>query len=150
MESTWQDKAAGVIGRAGLAMQKKFAFLMNKLVGNLSSRTLKIWLIVFCTCGGLASLYSIAQSFTNNKPDKVFTVEQSSVPKHFNRTGDAAITHDVIVDEKVFQAIQLFKRYVDSLRVGHDTAYTQLLTERPGLLDSIVLLERIYYSQKIK
>jgi hypothetical protein len=39
---------------------------------------------------------------------------------------------------------------MDSLKTKSTKQYDSIMLERPGLLDSIMMLEEIYYSQKIK
>jgi hypothetical protein len=76
------------------------------------------------------------------KEDKqpAFQVKQVDAPKHFDKTGSEINEPENYVSEEMYQEIQDYKKYMDSLG----------LTIRPGLMDSINILESIYHSQKIK
>ena len=71
------------------------------------------------------------------------------VPKHFDKTGDEVIP-EAYVDEETFYKMQGFKKYMDSLKQNKSKQYDSIMQARPGLMDSVQVLEEIYYSQKQK
>jgi len=145
------DKVAGKIAGFGLAMQKGFAKTMNKLFEKMNHKRLKIWLIVFCvTCGGY-SIYLLANAIVSpSTTQHSIKIDPVKVPKHFDDTGDELLTPDNSVDEQTFQNIQAFKKYMDSLKQAGSKEYDSILTVRPFLMDTVLMLEQIYYSQKQK
>ena len=60
------------------------------------------------------------------------------------------LSTDNAVDEETFLKIQAFKSYMDSLKQAKSIQYDSILTARPYLMDTVLLLEQIYYSQKQK
>jgi hypothetical protein len=144
------DKVAGKIAGAGLRMQRAFGNKMNKLFENMNQLKLKRGLIVFTLLAGSYSLYLIVTAITKPIKQNSFKVEQIDVPKHFNKTGDEIIEQNAMVDEETYTNIQQFKKYMDSLKFNNTKQYDSILITRPGLIDSVQMLEQIYYSQKIK
>jgi len=131
----WMDKAAGKISSTLLKWQTKVSDMISRKLNKVSLKRLKILLIAFCLIsGGYSGYLMISAVFFKTKPS--IRIEQTKVPQHFDRTGDAII--DGRIDEDLFRTIQEYKKYMDSLRQPI----------RPGLLDSIRILEEIYYSQQ--
>ena len=132
----WTDKAAGTIGDAMLTLQDKFAGFMNKTFAVMPVNKLKIVVIVFGLLGGGCSLYLVANAvFT--KPKSSIKIDRIDVPGNFDETGDKL--NELIVDEQTYRQIQAFKK---------SSFYDSTIRARPGLQDSIKLLESIYHSQK--
>lgn len=100
-------------------------------------KRLKMLLVVFCFISGGFSLYLVISAVLS-KPNPSIKIDKMNVPKHFDNTGDA-ITGSGI-DEELYREIQEYRRYMDSLKQPI----------RPGLLDSIRILEEIYHSQQKK
>lgn len=145
------DKVAGKIAGAGIKMQQLFAGKMNKLFENMNVKGIKILLIVFCVTAGGFSLYLLANSiFKKDNKQQVLKIEQVDIPKHFNKTGDDKIITEAAIDEQTYNQIQDFKMYMDSIRVHKRKEYDSIIINRPGLLDSVQMLEQIYLSQKQK
>lgn len=145
------DKVAGKIAGLGIALQKKFAAAMNKLFEKMSYKRLKIWLAVFCiTCGGY-SMYILANAvFSKATNQQSIKIDPVKVPKHYDNAGDEMLAPDNAVGEETFQKIQAFKKYMDSLKLAGSKQYDSILTARPYLMDTVLILEQIYYSQKQK
>jgi hypothetical protein len=144
------DKVAGKIAGAGLKIQKAFGNKMNKLFENMNQLKLKRGLIVFTLLASSYSLYLVITAITKPTLPNNFKVEQIDVPKHFDKTGDEIIEQDAMVDEETYTNIQQFKKYMDSLKFNSTKQYDSILISRPGLMDSVQMLEEIYHSQKIK
>jgi hypothetical protein len=145
------DKVAGKIARAGIIVQSKFANGMNKIFTGMNVKRLKLSLIIFCIgCGGY-SVYLFTDAIVNPAANQnAIRIEQAIVPKHFDKTGDEIISTENNVDEETFNQIQQFKHYLDSLRQNKSYLYDSILTARPLLMDTVLMLEQIYYSQKQK
>lgn len=145
------DKVAGKIAKAGLAVQIKFAKGMNKIVAGMNTKRLKLYLIIFCIgCGGY-SIYLFTDAIVNTDANnKALQIDKTSIPSHFDNTGDDIIAPDNSVDEETFNQIQQFKQYLDSLKQSRSYLYDSILSARPLLMDTVLMLEQIYYSQKQK
>jgi hypothetical protein len=144
------DKAAREIAGLSLKIQRTFAEGMNKIFRRMNTKKLKGFLILFCICAGGYSIYLAVTAITGSeKNQKSFKVDPVDVPKHFDKTGDEIMT-DAYVDEQTFYKIQGFKKYMDSLKQNKNKQYDSILQARPDLMDSVQVLEEIYYSQKQK
>lgn len=148
-ENRLQDKVAGRIAGAGIKLQTKFADLMNKTFSGMNTNKLKTLLIIFCLgCGGY-SIYLVANAiFSSNILQPSFQIDQVDVPKHFDKAGDEIVQPENYVDEETYRKIQGFKQYMDSLRINKSKLYDSLIIARPGLMDSVLMLEQIYHQQK--
>lgn len=145
------DKVAGKIAGAGIALQNKFAKTMNKLFEKMNYKRLKIWLIIFCiTCGGY-SIYLLANAILSpTSTQHSIKIDPVNVPKHFDNGGDEMLAPENAVDEETFKNILAFKHYMDSLKQAKSNEYDSILTARPFLMDTVLMLEQIYYSQQKK
>lgn len=150
-ENKQQDKVAGKIAGAWLRIQTKFSEHMNKLFSKMSARKLKTMLIVFCLgCGGYSVYLLVNAIVSSDKRQPYFKIDQVDIPKHFDKTGDEITQPESYVDERTYQQIQGFKQYMDSLKINKSKLYDSIMVARPGLMDSILVLEEIYNSQKLK
>lgn len=117
----------------------------------MSVKKLKVILVVFCLgCGGYSIYLMVNAIVSPDKKQPSFKVDQVDVPKHFDETGDEIIQPESYVDEGTYQQIQGFKEYLDSLKTNKSKLYDSIMVARPGLMDSILALEEIYNSQKLK
>ena len=135
----WTDRAAGKIAGVLLALQTKFAKLMHKTVADWPVRKLKVSLIIFCILAGGFSIYFAAVAVFRADRQPAYTIDKMNAPKHIDKTGDEIITP--AVDEDVYREIQAFKK---------SSYYDSIVRSRPGLTDSIKMLEEIYEAQKIR
>ncbi len=130
-ENVLQDKVAGKIAGGLILLQTKFSDRMNKL------KNLKGLLIGFCVLSAGLSIYFFVDAIVS-KPKARFSIDQVKVPKHFDKSGDEIMESEMPDD--IYQQIQDYKNYMDSLG----------LPIRPGLMDSIRILEEIYLQQHKK
>jgi hypothetical protein len=137
----WKDKAAGKIAGIAFKLQTKFAFFMNRLVSNIPPKRLKLLLIVFCFLSGGFSAYLAAHAiFAHTPKEPAINLNPIHMPRHYDRTGSEINEPENRISDELYQEIQAYKKAMDSL--GEPI--------RPGLLDSIVILENIYLSQQTK
>lgn len=145
--NTVAEKIAGIL----LNGQVKFCNVVNTYLSKMSIQKLKIMLITFCVGAGGYSIYLIGNSIAGGgKKEEVNKVGRLSLPKHFRRTGDELSVKGNYIDDKSFNKIEQVKNYLDSLKLSNKKIYDSILRARPLLLDSISILEAIYYSQKQK
>lgn len=150
-KTTMSDKVAGKIAGVGIKAQRLFAEKMNKLFMKTDFKRLKLILIFFCVSAGGYSIYLIAESvFSPGRKQKSFEIQQVDIPKHFNKTGDETVMPEATIDEQTYLQIQDFRKHMDSLKLNRTTEYDSILQARPGLMDSVQVLEQIYLSQQKK
>lgn len=148
---TVSDKVAGKIAGLGIKLQQLFAEKMNRVFMKTDFKRLKIILIIFCIGAGGYSIYLIANSVISpDKKQNSFEIQQMDVPKHFDKTGDENLIPEAYVDEETWQEVKQFRNYMDSLKQKRRNEYDSILQARPGLMDSVQMLEQIYLSQKQK
>jgi hypothetical protein len=134
-ENPAKDKLAGTIAGFLIKVQTKCSDFMNDKLSRVPVKKMKAFLILFCLFwGGLSGYYLFTAIF--NKKQAPIKVESINVPRHINTTVDEQI--EGRVDKETFDKIESYKKYMDSTH--------ELI--RPGLLDSINILEQIYLSQQ--
>lgn len=148
-EKTHQGKDKLAKGIAGfiLTMQTGFARKMSRLTRKMPTSSMKVALVFFCMLGTGSSLYFIVKAVQKSAPGLI-RIERISVPKYYNNTDESA-RPDVIVTKREHEEMQAFQRYMDSLHKNNTgkAMYDSIMMNRPGLLDSVNMLEEIYQSQ---
>lgn len=151
MDTPAQDTVGTKIAKAIIKAQTEFAKRMNKKVSGVSMRKLKIGLAFFCLLSAGTSIYvALNAVLENDKVNSSFKIDQTSVPKHFDKTGDEARDVQNELNVELYHQIKTFKVYMDSLKRNAKAEYDSIIISRPGLMDSIKMLEQIYLSQQIK
>ena len=148
LENTAQDRIAkNVVGKM-LRLQQRWAAFMERHTERLSVKWKLIVLFFFCLCSGGLSILFIARSLMNNHATS-FHVIQGKIPQHISKSGDERTKAVTIVTKEEYDKIQHFRKYMDSLARSPSgkKSYDSILINRPGLMDSIILIENIYLSQ---
>lgn len=135
IENPLQDKVAGKIAGVFILMQTKFSNAMSKQFNGVPVKRMKLFLLCFCMISGGLSLYFLVNALVS-KPKPSFKIDQVRMPQHFDRSGDEVM--EGVMPEDIYQQIQEYRRYMDSL--GEPI--------RPGLQDSMRILEEIYLQQQ--
>lgn len=125
----WKDKVAVKVAGALINLQAKVSDRMNK------SRYLKTILISFCVVSGSLSAYFLIDAIIT-KPTPSFRIDHVRLPKHFDQSGDEVMEN--VLPGDIYQDIQEYRHYMDS--IGEPI--------RPGLQDSMQMLEEIYLQQQ--
>jgi len=145
-----QDKLAETIVRTCLCWQDKWASWMQRKTMHVSRKTKLIVLFTFISLTGGYNLYLIARSFLT-KQTTILSINAIKTPEHVLRSSDEVLKRNAIIMEKELQSIQQFKLYMDSL--AHSPTgknlFDSINTARPGLMDSILIIENIYLSHKL-
>jgi len=139
-------KLAGLISK----LQTMFAGEMNRLFDGVSPSRMKKVLLLFCAVTCLLSSYCIIKALKTDSDHNSLKVDHSKTPGYFDKTGEAPTHNGVLIDEESFSKVQVFRRYMDSLKVSDSSKFDSIQRQRPGLMDSITTLESLYYTQKIK
>jgi hypothetical protein len=133
-------------------IQNGFAGLMGRWVNRLTQRGKKIFLIIFILVFGSYSLYILLNTFIGNRKKSVKSVKPAdiSIPKYLNKAGDENTSKTVVVTDDDLKKIRSFNQYMDSLKLSitGKRVYDSIRLTRPGLMDSIRVLEQIYFFQQ--
>ena len=143
-----RDKVAKGIAGFLLSIQNRFASFMSAITNNLNKKAKQVYLAIFCLVFGGLSLYAFIEAFQNSeRAVNSIKPAQISMPKYYDRTGTE--TEGLTVSDKEINRINRFKKYMDSLShsVKGRGVYDSILKARPGLMDSIKIIEQLYYSQ---
>jgi hypothetical protein len=145
------DKVAVGIVTKCLRVQGKWADYMQRRANRLSPRAKKYSLVLFCALSVSCSLYLIIEGFKGYST-KDLGVAPIHVPVHTTETGDEATRSPLLITKKEFERIERFRHNVDSL--GKSATGTKvrdsMLSLRPGLMDSIRVIEKLYQLQNAK
>jgi hypothetical protein len=124
---------------------------MQRKSDKLSGGAKKCCLVLFCLLSLGCSLYLILKSFSSSN-DKTLMVAPINVPLHSANGGDYDTRSPLLLTKAEFQRIEQFSRYMDSLNssVSGKRIRDSLLLSRPGLMDSIQVLKRLFQLQTSK
>ncbi len=126
------DKAANGIANGILNSQNSFARHMFFITKKWKQKHQWIFLYMVCLIFGGMSILAIVRPFKIKEMNKVFMPKFINIPKNIvpkNRV--------LVITENEFQKVQEYKQ-----------KHPNLEKEKPGLSDSLGLIEQIYYSQK--
>lgn len=144
-DDTLTDRAAKGITKVILKMQKSFAAFMGKQAGRISASSLKFLLVIFFVTGTGLSVYCVVEAFTEKKI--AIKVGRIQVPKYYEGN-DETVQPGVSISKQQYGEMLGFQSYMDSLKQTNLGTYDSIVACRPGLLDSVKVLERIYEQQK--
>lgn len=150
-ENIAKERIANSIVSACLRFQQRWADSMQRRTERLSRNGKLIILSLFCLTAGSLSVYLIASSVKSHKASS-FTVIHLKKTPYAIKAGDENTKALLIVTKEEYEKIQRFRFYMDSL-AGSPSGkklYDSILSQRPGLMDSILLIENIYQSQNKK
>ena len=131
--------------------QQNWSNWLHHKTEKVSARRKLIILILFCvlTCG--YNLYLLTVTFSE-KNLLNFSVTALKKPEYASNSGNENTKAAAIIVEEQNKRIENFKRYMDSLARSPtgNTIHDSILAIRPGLMDSISLIENMYQSQHKK
>jgi len=143
----WQDKAAVKIYMIINQMQTGFASFMSKKLNHLTAKRRKtVFILLFILIGSL-SVYQIVHGIISDSAiGNTMKIDRINFPIHDSKRNIERIK----VTEKDYQSIASFKHYMDSLNKSLEGKYQydSILQARPGLMDSVQVLEQLYLSQQ--
>jgi len=126
------DKAATGIANGILKSQRWFANTLESLTNKWKQKQQWFFLYAVCLVFGGLSIAAIVNSFKTGANSNTLMPKSISVPKNIYKEDKP-----FLITENEFQKVQEYKR-----------THHSLLKERPGLFDSLSLIEQYYYSQK--
>jgi hypothetical protein len=128
------DKAATGIANGILKSQRWFAGGLEGLTKKWKQKQQWFFLIGVCLLFGGLSITAIFNSFKQSVNYKVVIPKAISIPKPTQEN-----ISPYLITEEEFTQVQKYKQQ-----------HPNILKERPGLFDSLTLIEQSYYSQKNK
>lgn len=126
------NKAATRIANAIIKSQNVFASHMFSFTKNWKQKQQMIFLYMVCFVFGGLSIVAIINPFKAKDQDETIILKSLSVPKSIQKQ-----KNQFTITENEFQQVHEYKR-----------KFPNLQKERPGLFDSLNLVEQMYYSQK--
>lgn len=133
-ESPIQSKAVTAIANGILNSQNWFANRLEGLTKKWKQKQQWVFLLGVCFLFGGLSIAAVVNSFKQSVNSKAIMPKSISIPRTIHNNTDP-----YLITEKEFQQAQNFKQQ-----------HPNLIKERPGLFDSLTLIEQSYYSQKNK
>lgn len=124
--------------------QQRAADWLQQRSQRYSKKKLITGLILFCLLFGGGSIYVLVSSFYRNK--HTIAIQAISVPAHAIDTS-RLFKGIPVLEEQINQNIHRLKLHLDSLYKYAPTAFDSIMKIRPGLIDSLMLVESIYQQQ---
>lgn len=143
-----QDQLLKSIVHTCLKWQSRWAVWMQQKTEKLSGKGKLVVLLIFVLLTGSYSIYLIGKSFSGNRTPS-FSIISIKRPAHIQEDGDEAEHTNAVISKSEYERIHWFKQYMDSIggspsgKALHDS----IVAHRPGLMDSIQIIENIYQSQ---
>ena len=133
---------------ANLRLQYKCAQWLEHKTAHLSRKSWIVILFCFTAFTGSCSIYLIVKSLSGNT-SKSITVTPITKPTNAIPFENEIMQLNATISKTEFEKIIHFRRYMDSL--GRSPTgkkrYDSILYYRPGMLDSISIVEQYYHSQ---
>ncbi|STO10824.1 hypothetical protein [Flavobacterium hibernum] len=133
--------------QANLRLQYKCAHWLELKTTHFTRLNWIVILFTFIVFTGGGSIYLIVKSFSGN-PTKNITVIPITKPANVIPLKEKPLELSTIISKTEFEKITSFRKYMDSLGrspTGKKT-YDSIVSDRPGLLDSLTIIENYYYS----
>ncbi|TXI87455.1 MAG: hypothetical protein E6Q36_07425 [Chryseobacterium sp.] len=146
-----EQSSPSVFQKISTAVEKfhrRWANYLNRKTENIKTSTLKVLLFIFCALFGSICIYTGLDAI--RQPSTVIKVDKIQFPSHtIIKNEGTAHQQSEILSAQEYENIQSFKRYMDSLKNDKSgkASYDSIITERPGLMDSISLAESLYLKQ---
>jgi hypothetical protein len=146
---TAQDRLASGVAAKCKKMQLQWANYLQRETEHVSGKAKRFGLFLFCLLAGSYCGFLAFDSFIDSE-SKPFPVTNIKVPAHAGKAREEAV--QPLVTKEMYQRVQRFRGFIDSLcgtakgRMARDS----ILHSRPGLLDSILVIEHLFHAQSSK
>ncbi len=143
-DSKFTNVAAGKIAKGILSIQERFADTMSATSKKWKTKQQWIFLYLVCLIPGGLSVVAVIKPFK----EKISTFSKPAsihIPKLLKTDEDK-----IIITDNEITKLHLFKERLDSHSKTKDgkIKVEQFVKRRPGLFDSLKMVEQMYYSQK--
>ncbi|MFV8347567.1 hypothetical protein [Flavobacterium sp. ZB4P13] len=134
---------------ANLRLQYKCAHWLERKTAYLSRKSWILILICFTVFASGCSIYVMIDSFSETTDSSTINITPIAKPINTMRTGDEKDEIKVSISKAEFEKTVHFRRYMDSLGRSPTGKKLQdsIIQYRPGLLDSLTIVENYYHSQ---
>jgi len=147
-QSSEQERIATHIFNTTIEFQQKWSTYLQRKTNRLSNVVKICLLIAFCFISTGYSIYRLKYSFTTSR-ESVIQVDRFVTKGSTSNSGDLILKpHKQPANDKFFR-IQKFLKYIDSLNLTTSGRKLKdsILKDRPGLMDSIRTVEKMFQSQ---
>lgn len=143
------DRIANGIVQKWIKVQEQCATFLQCQSEKLSFKTKKFLLVMFLLLSDAVCLYLIFESVASDK-NKCFSIAPIKVPEHA-KAGDENAKASAIVSEAEYERIHRFQLLMDSLSKSPSgkQLYDSVLNKSPGLMNSVMLIQKIYKSKNL-
>lgn len=133
---------------ANLRLQYKCAQWLERETAHLSRKSWIVILICFIVFTSGCSIYVIVDSFSQTITNTISIVPITK-PTNAKEPAGEMVKNNASISKIEYDRIIRFRRYMDSLGRSPTGKKTQdsIMQYRPGLLDSITIVENQYHSQ---
>ncbi|HEU5365454.1 MAG TPA: hypothetical protein VFU62_07975 [Hanamia sp.] len=147
-----KDKLATGIAKYIIKVQSAFARYMNALTKNMSVASMKWSLVIFLLIGCSLSICCITMAFLKKDKAPAIKINRIHTPQYFDKNGNASLQQNFLITKKEHQQMLAFLQYIDSLHYSKSgkQVYDSIMQCRPGLVDSVNELEKLYQQQNKK
>src|SRR5437868_187117 len=140
MKTMNKDSVARKVADAFLNVQKRFAAFMNRKTSGCSVGMLKVSFFLLCSVFLSLSVCFIVDAFIRKPgPGAIKVTHMKIVPLIQDKEESVKV-----MSAEAFVRLQRFRKYMDSIRVCDGMHYDSIVIARPGLMDSVSILENIY------
>lgn len=133
--------------QANLRFQYKCANWLERKTAHFTRLNWIVILLCFTVFTTGCSIYLIVNSFSPKK-NRNITVTPITKPTNLVPTKEKPLKLNTIISKTEFEKITSFRKYMDSLGrspTGKKT-HDSIVLNRPGLLDSLTIIENYYYA----
>jgi len=137
-----------ILNTVGIRLQSGWADWMGTQSAKLSNSNQKMLLMLFVAVSGSYCFYLLLNSFIGGNLIKL-EVNPISSPAHIRSRNEENVQKMPAMRNKEFEGIIQFRLYMDSLALSPRgrQKYDSIVTNRPGLMDSIGIFEKYYQSR---
>jgi hypothetical protein len=133
--------------QANMRLQYKCANWLERKTAHFTRLNWIMILFAFIVFTGGCSIYLIVNSFSGNKTGNL-VLTPITKPTNAIPLKEKPLELNEVISKTEFEKITSFRKYMDSLSrspTGKKT-YDSIVSDRPGLLDSLTIIENYYYS----
>jgi hypothetical protein len=146
LKSVATDRLANVVAHILIKLQFLFVRKMNGMCKGLTVQQLKKGLFLFCMTTCSYCFYLIATHVFRSQPSAIKSMAAPlQIPVNINPTDNVQTQRNRSIDSQTLSSISQFRYYLDSLKKFQSLEYDSILQARPGLMDSMQMLEQFYY-----
>jgi hypothetical protein len=133
-----------------ITVQHKIADRLNERATKWQPERIKVALILFCLVFGITSLTIMAKAIWVSKPDNTVSVKPVKAPRFIGHAENVTTVLEHFISKKEYSRLEQFRGYMDSLDSSADGKKIKdsILSQRPKLMDSLVIVEQLYNKQK--